>query len=555
MRVTTNFVNSQGLKENSASLGDLKYLASLHQASVWSTLTIPPTSTPSKKGDELDANYAEEKKSSSSDLTTLTKSTNDLSLTSSSPAQNITPTHNSPFLTQNYINLLSETTCQAKVLYATDEWFARAENLLKDGPPIFVPDLYCEQGKVMDGWESRRRREAGHDFCVIKLGLPHGGNIEGIEIDTAHFTGNQAPRISIDVMTFPQDDTQEEPADEDDMYTWMPGAVRRLAQGGGIQGTGQSIASVTKAQKACDKFQWMELLPMTPLQPGYEETRMHYFPLSKEMQRQANNVTHVRVNYYPDGGVARLRLWGYPGQDKNQLSASGNDVDTLNTSIHRRNMLPPSAQPYTYPELSLSTNGGLGLECSNKHYGVPSNLIEPTYGKDMGDGWETARHPDRPAILVKDPVTNLVDSPLMDWAVLKLGLGGCATSGIQRIILDTKHFKGNYPESVMVEACYAEDSVSHQVVCSAPSSTSPTSSPTSFTLTPGQAGQEESVPPVTWVPLLPRTRMGADQEHVFDSSLGQLVHHERKITHVRVSIFPDGGLSRVRVYGEPAKSP
>jgi allantoicase len=45
----------------------------------------------------------------------------------------------------------------ARVIFATDEWFAIADNLLNPNPPTFDPNAYCSQGKVMDGWESRRR--------------------------------------------------------------------------------------------------------------------------------------------------------------------------------------------------------------------------------------------------------------------------------------------------------------------------------------------------------------------------------------------------------------
>jgi allantoicase len=172
-------------------------------------------------------------------------------------------------------------------------------------------------------------------------------------------------------------------------------------------------------------------------------------------------------------------------------------------------------------ELSASANGGQGLACSNKHYGVPHNLIAETLGKDMGDGWETARHPDRPAILVKDPTTNLIDSPLQDWAILKLGK--IAVDGVARIILDTKHFRGNYPESVLLEGCFAEQGMTDDRVSD-------------------QGG---------WFPLINRTRMAPDSEHVFETDLEQLENPTRAVTHVRVSIFPDGGLSRVRVYGKP----
>lgn len=436
------------------------------------------------------------------------------------PANNVAPVHKSPFRHENYTNLLSSS---SRVLFATDEWFARADNLLLESDPVFVPDLYCEQGKVMDGWETRRRRDAGHDWCVIAA--PQMGQVYGIEIDTAFFTGNQAPRISIEVANCYDQDKDE----EDWKFKWMPAAVLRLAQGGGIQGTGMSHQQVDRAATACSRFQWTEILPMTTLQPGYEETRMHYFTIPEDIREITKGFTHVRVNYYPDGGVARLRLWGRP--------VTG-ELESMTTKDELEGAIPVSAKPYVHPELSCEDNGGCGLACSNKHYGVPSNLIRSSYGKDMGDGWETARHPERPPVLIKCPTTNLVQSPLMDWAVLKLGMGGCDDSGISRIIIDTKHFRGNFPESVQLEGCdaSANGGASDDAVCAA---------------TPETTGENSAV---EWFPLLHRSRMGPHREHVFDRNSSDLVNTQRRVTHVRVSIFPDGGLSRVRIYGQPRKS-
>ena len=67
---------------------------------------------------------------------------------------------------------LADARIGSKVLFATDEWFARAECLLNPAPATFDPDAYSPQGKVLDGWESRRRRLPGHDWCIIQLGLP-----------------------------------------------------------------------------------------------------------------------------------------------------------------------------------------------------------------------------------------------------------------------------------------------------------------------------------------------------------------------------------------------
>jgi allantoicase len=334
------------------------------------------------------------------------------------------------------INLTSSAT-GSRVLFATDEWFAAADNLLNPSAPEFIPDLYCEQGKVMDGWETRRKRSAGHDWCVIKLGggaAVHGDvtfDVNSLEVDTAYFTGNQTPRISIEGMRIvrPPGSSSHEESD-DYLYVWMPGAVSRLARGGGIQGTGQSVSVIEKARKACkdvalqatngNSGEWIEILPMTPLKPGYEESRYHSFSISeaaRQMIAQMGGITHLKLNYFPDGGVARLKVMGQVFQSTTASSSTtmtaistqiNNNKSTPRIHPHSSSNSPPSSQPYPQPEISCSSHGGLGLECSNKHYGIPMNLLSPTLGKDMGDGWETARHPDRPPVVTKDPVVSFI---------------------------------------------------------------------------------------------------------------------------------------------------
>lgn len=409
----------------------------------------------------------------------------------------------SPFEQQGYVNAGSSGK-GARILFATDEWFAAADNLLKDSPPVFDPDAYCEQGKVMDGWETRRRREAGHDWSIVRLS--QRTKLFGIEVDTGYFTGNHVPAISVEVADL-------NPSDEVSMVVRFPGAVERLLHGC-IQGTGTSPDEVQQAEEACSRVSWKEILPKTNLLPGYDETRMHFFTL-----HDPTATSHVRINYYPDGGIARMRFWGTPLETpKPQGRPPYVPIKTGRrcTVVSHGEAIMPSRQAFDYPELSAEFNGGMGLSCSNKHYGDPWNLIQHSLGKDMGDGWETARHPNRPSILVKDPNTSLVDSPLSDWCIIRLG--SLAEGGIKRIILDTKHFKGNYPESVKVEGCFAE-------------------------------GTEFQDYETEWFPLIPRCRMAPDSEHVFDRH--QITNADRFVSHIRVSIYPDGGLSRVRVYGQP----
>src|SRR5437867_12624766 len=83
-----------------------------------------------------------------------------------------------------------------KALLASDEFFAPKENLLKPGRGILVPEKYTPRGKWMDGWETRRKRTAGNDWCIIKLGV--SGIIKGVDIDTNHFIGYSTKQAWID---------------------------------------------------------------------------------------------------------------------------------------------------------------------------------------------------------------------------------------------------------------------------------------------------------------------------------------------------------------------
>ena len=95
-----------------------------------------------------------------------------------------------------------------RILGCTDDFFAEAANLLKPEPAVFIPGKYTDRGKWMDGWESRRRRVPGHDWCVLALGLP--GVVRGVDIDTAHFLGNHPPFASLEGCHAPADATLDD---------------------------------------------------------------------------------------------------------------------------------------------------------------------------------------------------------------------------------------------------------------------------------------------------------------------------------------------------------
>jgi allantoicase len=289
------------------------------------------------------------------------------------PCKNVA--QESPFADQ-FSNLASAMS-GARVLFATDDWFAAAENLLMDGPPLFDEDAYCEQGKVLDGWETRRRRSSGHDWCLIQLSCR--AEIKALEIDTAHFTGNNTPNISLEI-------SDMDAAELSKFVANLPQAYERLLHGG-VQGTGRLPEEVLQALEAVRTYggEWKELLPTTPLKPGYEPTRMHYFHLPAPA---VGNI--VRVNYFPDGGVARLRCWGNSlGKvipPTLPLYMPVTTCEECTVVAHSSTELPPSCHPYEFPELSSAELGGEGRACSNKHYGEPWHLIQNHLGVNMGDG-------------------------------------------------------------------------------------------------------------------------------------------------------------------------
>lgn len=154
------------------------------------------------------------------------------------------------------LNNLASSSAGGQILFATDDFFATAECLLKDSEPVFDPLAFTEFGKEMDGWETRRKRIAGHDWCIIKLGA--ACKIEGVLADTANFTGNYAPRISVQGASL---------IDE----SLIP---KRKA----VMGSACSAEDLKQVEKLhSDK--WMEIIKMTHLQPGYPETRLTYIPV------------------------------------------------------------------------------------------------------------------------------------------------------------------------------------------------------------------------------------------------------------------------------------
>ena len=307
----------------------------------------------------------------------------------------------------------------SSVVFATDDFFADKARLIAPQAPVFIADKYDDNGKWMDGWESRRKRIPGHDYAIIKLGRK--GIISGFELDTAHFTGNFPPAASIELAS----SDQEVPGDND----------------------------------------WISAIDKTPLHGDSK----HFFA------NEASGVwTHVRLHIYPDGGVARLRVYG-------QVSIEWNKVD-------RNQIIDLAALEY----------GGREIGCNDAHFGIPENMIAPGKGLNMGDGWETRRR----------------RKLGHDWAVLALGHVGV----IERAVIDTAYFKGNYPDKASLQGARIENLTDQQIL-----------------------GEAER-----WPVILSPQKLEMDNEHIFKAQINK---HD-PITHIRLNIYPDGGVSRLRLFGK-----
>ena len=329
-------------------------------------------------------------------------------------------TYNAPF--EKFVNLADER-LGSKVISVTDEWFAAASRMLQPTPAVWKEGVFDDNGKWMDGWESRRKRFEGYDHAVIRLGVP--GSIKGVDIDTSFFTGNFPPSASLD------------------------GCF--VAEG-----------------EPNDDTQWSEVLSSVELQGNSH----HYHEIN-----DARPYTHLRLNIYPDGGVARLRVYGIPFRDWAQQN------------------------PNEQVDLAAALNGGRALACSDEHFGRMSNILNPGRGVNMGDGWETGRR----------------RTPGNDWVIVALGHAGI----VEKIVVDTLHFKGNYPESCNIQAAFVKGGTDSQIATQS----------------------------LYWRELLPSQKLQMHNEHTFIEQIREL----GPITHVRLNIFPDGGVSRLRLFGKVAR--
>ncbi len=326
-----------------------------------------------------------------------------------------------PEFARGGVNLASPRLGGQAVL-ASDEFFAAKERMLQDSEPVFIADKYDDNGKWMDGWECRRRRDGGNDWCLVRLGVT--GLIHGVDIDTRHFTGNHPPAAAL-----------------------------------------QACLSDTQPD---DAAQWSEILPPLALDPDARN-------FAEITDRGPWN--WLRLDILPDGGVARLRVYGRPHLDWSKMDAG---------AVH---------------ELSALRNGGRVVAYNDAHYGDVWAVLSDGRGLNMGDGWETRRRRE----------------PGNDWMIVALGAAGT----VEAIEVDTAHFKGNYPDRCSVQAARVDNATDAALI--------------------GQS--------TDWDTLMGEQPLSADRIHRFD---GDAIAALGAVSHVRLNIHPDGGVSRFRVFGKPS---
>ena len=320
---------------------------------------------------------------------------------------------------QGLVNLASPK-MGTKILAFSDDFFGEVTRMLNDKEPIFIEDKYDNHGKWMDGWESKRRRDGGNDWAILKLGS--AGIISKIEIDTSYFTGNFPPFFSL-----------------------------------------EGIYSETEPNKNSN---WKSLIAKTNLVGDCKNN----FELNLK-----EKFNFVRLQIFPDGGVARIRLFGKVKYNWDRF----NNEEII--------------------ELSSLKLGGSILAYNNAHYGDVSALLSEGRGKTMGDGWETRRRRE----------------PGNDWIIIKLAQKG----NIEKIEIDTAHFKGNYPDRASIQAISIDKNITTKDLI--------------------QSSEN-------WDVILDETKLTADNIHEYEINSNS----KAEATHIRLNIYPDGGVSRLRIFGK-----
>ena len=322
------------------------------------------------------------------------------------------------FIIKNSINLASPI-MGSKIHSYSDQFFAKASRMLNDSEPIFKDGIFDNNGKWMDGWETRRKRISGNDYVIIELGKP--GRIDNILIDTSFFNGNQ-PEFA-------------------------------------------NVEACYSLNNSFNRISWTNILPKKKL-----------YPNKKQFFKSTSNKTFnfVRLNIFPDGGIARLKLMG--------------DIDLSKEKLSKNNL-----------DLGNVLNGSKIIAYSDEHFGRAENLLIPGKSKNMGNGWETKRR----------------RGPGFDWVIVKLGRSG----NISSFEVNTHYFKGNYPSHFSIQESPKLNNISIQKI---------------ITLSK------------KWQYIIKDTKLKPNSSLLVKNKLMQ----NKKINLIKLNIFPDGGISRFRIYGK-----
>jgi len=307
-----------------------------------------------------------------------------------------------------------------KIIRCTDEFFAPAKRIINPLPPIYKENVFDNHGKWMDGWETRRRRSKGNDYVIIKLGKP--GKIKFVDVDTSFFNGNQ-PEFAQLEGCFSENDNLKE-------------------------------------------VKWIKITRKNKIKPNYNNILK---------SKSSKTFNFIRFNIFPDGGIARLKLFG--------------NIDLLLHKFSKKNII----------DLASVINGSQVIACSDEHFGNANNILLPGKSKNMGNGWETRRRRGNG----------------FDWIILKLGLSGYPIS----FEINTHYFKGNYPDSFSVQGFTNNNNVSINSIIKNSKK---------------------------WKTIISNKKLKSNSS----LTIKMLKKFYKKYNYIKLNIYPDGGISRFRVYGK-----
>ena len=325
---------------------------------------------------------------------------------------------NKKYIIKKYVDLANPI-LGTKILICSDEFFAPAKRILNSSSPIFKENVFDNHGKWMDGWETRRKRTKGFDFVIIKLGKP--GKIKAVNIDTSFFNGNQPE------------------------YAQLEGCY---------------------SNNNLKNIKWIKITKKQKIKANDSN-------LFKSLN--SKTFTHIKLNIFPDGGVARLRLFGNIDLSLYKFSK--------NTNI----------------DLASIINGSQIIACSDEHFGNANNLLLPGKSINMGNGWETRRRRDKG----------------FDWVIIKLGF----KSSINSFEVGTHFFKGNYPDSFSIQAFHSNKNVNISSLVKNSKN---------------------------WITLISKNKLKPNS----NIKIKNLNYLNKNFNFIKLNIYPDGGISRLRVFGK-----